>query len=160
MNKFQLAFIPDEEKQLVADDVMRQWRDGEPTLRGYFNTEDEQEVLAKVKKEVFGAAEGEVFLNDTYQVIRVIQGDAFHLSIKRIDREPCRDWRDFQTIKNELIGPECEAVELYPAESRLVDSANQYHLWGTTSTKHLPFGFKTRLVSENNVGKSQQRKFV
>jgi hypothetical protein len=35
------------------------------------------------------------------------------------------DWRDLQRIKNQLVGPECEAVELYPAESRKVDTANQ-----------------------------------
>jgi hypothetical protein len=53
-----------------------------------------------------------------------------HLSIKRRDKLPVHDWRDLQRIKTELLGPECEAVELYPAESRVVDTANQYHLWG------------------------------
>jgi len=51
-----------------------------------------------------------------------------HLSIKRLDKHPVRDWRHFQRIKNELIGEENEAVELYPAQSRLVDTTNQYHL--------------------------------
>ena len=53
-----------------------------------------------------------------------------HLSIRRIDRKPIRDWRDLQRIKNELVGPECEMVEIFPAESRLIDTANQFHLWG------------------------------
>jgi hypothetical protein len=52
-----------------------------------------------------------------------------HLSIKRNDQQTIHDWRDMQRIKNELVGPECEGVELYPAESRCVDTANQYHLW-------------------------------
>jgi len=52
-----------------------------------------------------------------------------HLSIRRNDRHWARDWRHFQRIKNELVGPECEGVELYPAESRLVDTSNQFHLW-------------------------------
>lgn len=52
-----------------------------------------------------------------------------HLSIKRQDREPVTDWRHKQEIKNMLVGPEFEAVELFPAESRVVDTANQYHLW-------------------------------
>ena len=52
-----------------------------------------------------------------------------HLSIRRIDRKACRDWRDFQAIKNQLCGPEREGIELYPAESRVVDTANQFHLW-------------------------------
>jgi len=65
-----------------------------------------------------------------------------HLSIKRIDRKPVHDWRDLQRIKNQLLGEECEAMELYPAESRLVDTANQYHLWGYDDPKlRAPFGF-------------------
>jgi hypothetical protein len=45
------------------------------------------------------------------------------------DGEPRHDWRDFQRIKNDLVGPEWEAVELYPAESRLMDPSNYYSLW-------------------------------
>lgn len=52
-----------------------------------------------------------------------------HLSIKRLDREPITDWRHKQEIKNMIVGPEFEGVELFPAESRCVDTANQYHLW-------------------------------
>lgn len=81
--------------------------------------------------------EGETqWMNDTYVVYRRILKsssgelpDAIHLSIRRQDRQPARDWRDFQRIKNQLAGPEWEAMEIYPAESRLVDGANQYHLW-------------------------------
>lgn len=52
-----------------------------------------------------------------------------HLSIKRNDRQPAIDWRDKLRIKNELCGPESEAVELYPSMNRVVDGANQFHLW-------------------------------
>jgi hypothetical protein len=52
-----------------------------------------------------------------------------HLSIKRNDREHVIDWRDKLRIKNELCGPESEAVELYPSMNRVVDGANQFHLW-------------------------------
>jgi len=82
------------------------------------------------------------------------------LSIKRNDREPCNDWRDFQAIKNQLVGPECEAVQLYPAESRLVDSSNQYWLWCVSDPAYrFPFGFTERLVNDGSVtvGKSKQR---
>lgn len=97
--------------------------------------------------------------NDRYTVImrgqRVGADAAFlagarvlHLSIKRNDRKPVHDWRDLQRIKNELVGPEAEAVELYPAESRLVDAANQYHLWVLVDGGWFPFGFdQGRLVS-------------
>lgn len=69
------------------------------------------------------------------------------LSIKRLDKLPVRDWRDLQRIKNEICGREREAVEIYPAESRLVDAANQFHLWVMPRGQQLPFGFTTRDVS-------------
>ncbi len=53
----------------------------------------------------------------------------FWLSIKRNDKMPIHDWRDLQEIKNMIIGPEYEAVELYPAEERVVDETNQFHLF-------------------------------
>lgn len=45
------------------------------------------------------------------------------------DGEARHDWRDFQRIKNDLVGAEWEAIELYPAESRLMDPSNYYMLW-------------------------------
>lgn len=78
----------------------------------------------------------EQWANDKYVVHkRVHKSDVpdvlpmIHLSIRRQDREPARDWRDLQRIKNQLAGPEYEGVEIYPAESRIVDMANQYHIW-------------------------------
>jgi hypothetical protein len=83
------------------------------------------------------------------------------LSIHRLDRAPCRDWRDFYQIKCELLGPECEAVELYPAAARLVDAANEYHLIGSSDpTWRFPFGFQERLVLETPGGKAKQRPFA
>lgn len=69
-------------------------------------------------------------------------GRFLHLSIKRNDRETVHDWRHLQRIKTEIAGPDAEGVELYPAESRVVDMANQYHLWVFTKAK-LEFGFGT-----------------
>ncbi len=83
-----------------------------------------------------------------------------HLSIKRNDRKPARDWRLFQKIKNEVCGPETEAVEIFPAESRLVDGANQYHLWVVPPGAQFPFGFQTRMLSESTMdGIVAQRPF-
>lgn len=118
----------------------------------------------KVQAELPPGLEGEVFLNSRYQVVKRMVGDGemgpvWHLSIKRIDREAMHDWRELQRIKNELVGPECEGVEIYPAESRLVDGSNQYHLWVFERFK-MPFGFGERLVSEASFdGKSKQRPF-
>lgn len=69
------------------------------------------------------------------------------LSIHRHDRQPIRDWRHLQRIKNELVGPSHEAIEIYPADDRLVDTANEYHLWCfEDETFRLPIGFTERLT--------------
>jgi hypothetical protein len=54
------------------------------------------------------------------------------LAIQRRDGEPIHDWRDLQAIKNQLVGPQYEAFELYPAEDRVVDTQNQFHLFVLT----------------------------
>lgn len=75
------------------------------------------------------AGADEVWGNNLYTV-HVRRGERMvHLSIHRHDRAAARDWRHFQRIKNEIVGPEYEAVEIYPNEARLVDTSNQYHLW-------------------------------
>lgn len=87
------------------------------------------------------------------------------LAIKRRDKNWIHDWREIQRIKNEILGPEWEGVELYPAESRLADSANQYWLWCLPPGAPFPFGFTDgRIVSEVSVrnpvgGMSRQRPF-
>jgi len=86
------------------------------------------------------------------------------LSIKRKDKEPCRDWRDFMSIKNQLVGEEHEAVELFPKQSRVVDTANQYHLWCfKDESGFFPFGFThgslNDVATNTSLGKSKQRQF-
>ena len=89
----------------------------------------------------------QIFANDVYMV-RVRKVSPFvQLNIARHDGQPCTNWRDFQWIKNELVGPECEGVELFPSESRLVDTSNEYHLWVIPDPNHrFPFGYARRLV--------------
>lgn len=68
------------------------------------------------------------------------------LSVRRQDRRRIRDWRELQRIKNALCGPEREAMEMYPAESRLVDTANQYYLFVLPEGSYWPFGMRSREV--------------
>ena len=97
----------------------------------------------------------EVYLNSRYQVnVRRFETPGFgcgrmvELSIKTLEKDARHDWRDFQAIKNALVGPECEAVELYPAESRLVDTANQFFVFAIPEPGvRFPFGFPGRLVA-------------
>src|SRR4051812_15134474 len=51
------------------------------------------------------------------------------------------DWRHLQRIKNDIAGPEREAIELYPAESRLMDTANEFWLWVAPEGWEVPWGF-------------------
>ena len=69
---------------------------------------------------------------------------AVHLSIRAHDRRCVHDWRDMQRIKNELCGPEADGIEIYPAESRLMDEANQFHLYVLHPLVELPWGQRIR----------------
>jgi len=65
-----------------------------------------------------------------------------HISISRVDRSNYIPWRHKQIIKNKLIGPTHEAAELYPSRDRVVDGANQFHLWVLANGKvRFPFGY-------------------
>jgi len=115
-----------------------------------------------------------IFVNSRYQVFAtpvpsMVEHGGWpamvHLSIKRHDREPIHDWRDLQRVKNEIVGPNHEAVELYPAESRVVDTSNQFHIWVLQrDDQSFPFGFMERRVAENSDSggggfKAKQRPF-
>ena len=96
-----------------------------------------------------------IYMNDRYQVnVEIVRApfgegtsDVAWLSIKRRDRAPVHDWRELQQIKNMIVGEAHEGFELYPAESRLVDTANQYHLWVFMDPGvRLPVGYRNREV--------------
>jgi hypothetical protein len=91
-----------------------------------------------------------IFENNLYHV-EIVYGQPFiHLDVHRIDRGPCKNWEHFQQIKNELVGPEHEAVELFPAESRLVNTSHEYHMWVHADPGYrFPFGFGARWVLDN-----------
>lgn len=104
-----------------------------------------------------------VLVNSRYTVlVRGIGNGMEHLSIKRNDKDWMHDWRELQRVKNEVVGPEREAVEIYPAESRLVDTSNQYHLWVLPEGATTGFGFQERALVEGHeggLGRSRQRDF-
>lgn len=135
MEPFQLAQLPDNAFNVTV--VMRRFN---------CDRETATHIVARSREQ-------RVYKNDLYQVnvadIPAKKGwpAMLELSIKRIDKEPIHDWRELQEIKNLIIGPESEAVELYPAESRKVDSANQYWLYALkTLGLRFPFGMEQRLV--------------
>lgn len=128
-------------------------------------------VAKRIFKEEFDC---EVYVNDIYQVnvqrneqadymVREpsMKGKMTYLSIKRLDKKSIHDWRHLQEIKNELCGEDCEAIEIYPVEKRLVDTANQYHLFVFPKGFAPAFGYMERLVDtterKGGINKAGQR---
>jgi hypothetical protein len=118
-----------------------------------------------VTKGIDADLRGEWFGNELYVVIRqdidTPDGwpDMVWLSVRRQDRGPVRDWRHMQAIKTQLVGAECEGVELYPAESRVVDTANQFHIWAFNEPgPKFPFGFGEGKRTDDSAGGTVQRK--
>ena len=164
-----------ENMELVAQDQLKLLDN--PATRGSFlkmlnlpeNEDLSRETILDAVRAIIrkDAEQCEIWRNDTYQVA-IYNRDKpphpnwprmIHLSIKRIDREAIRDWRELQEIKNRLIGRENEAVELFPAESRRVDMANQYHLFVLADPKmRFPFGFTEGFIADQLEGSiSKQR---
>lgn len=161
MTKFKPAYVSHEEIVGTAKAWFKLWQEGDENTINVVGKDvtDEAQAFCALVEYCKKTQEGSTFINDLYQVHRVeIDSAMVHLSIRRLDRSHIRDWRHNQQIKNELVGEECEAIELYPAESRLVDNANQYHIWCWSDPSfRLPIGWGSRMVSDSPVGKGQQR---
>lgn len=150
MNRFTPLQRDVRENQIYRDTLLAQ--PPEFFLTHFGMAPNLMEKLRFVERLIQTVAAPQVFVNDTYTV-RVRDASPFiQLDIARLDGQPCTSWREFQQIKNELVGPECEAVELFPAESRLVDTANQYHLWVNPNANfRFPFGYHKRVVLDEPV---------
>lgn len=85
----------------------------------------------------------QAFTNGKYAVmVRTIDtewGKVDHACIRNTGSTDI-PWREKQKIKNELFGKERVAIEVFPAESYLVDQANMYHIWILPAGFKLPFG--------------------
>ena len=163
MKPFKRAHMPQSETDALAaqlrgnPDKVRKWI-------GLPASATAEDVEHAIREAIAHSEAKEYWNNDKYQVA-IFDADVaedfpamWHLSIKRQDRMPVFGWRDIQTIKNEIIGPEHEAVQLFPAESRLVDGANQYHLYVLKDAAlRFPFGFPKRVVTDEALGKSRNR---
>ena len=127
---------------------------------------------ASLKKVFEVDAEAEVYVNDTYAVPKADATQAhmvhagedtgwpamWYLSIKRNDKEVIWDWRELQEIKNLICGEDNEGMQLFPAEERVVDTANQYHLFVIKEAGlFFPIGFAVRNVTDAPVANTKQR---
>jgi hypothetical protein len=121
----------------------------EPLTRRALDT-DAWLAIAAIAPLVDGAAPDEVWASGLYTCLvryartgEEVKGrdELLWLSIHRNDRKAVRDWRHFQAIKNDVAGPERTAIEMYPPESDVVDTSNEYHLFVLPAGVELPFGF-------------------
>lgn len=114
----------------------------------------ENEARRQILMHVDQEKNTECWMNGIYQINVYRNQDANHMvhteelkdkcgyiSIKRRDKRPLNSWQDVQTIKNRLFGIEREAIQIFPAESRMVNLANQYHLFVMPEDFIIPFGF-------------------
>jgi hypothetical protein len=117
-----------------------------PTVIGvtvYVNLpKGEQPTGHRLDRERWTNDEYIVFLDKSYpnhfEKVKV-----WELSILRHDGQLAHDWRDLQAIKTMLVGPEFEAMELYPAESRVIDVANETHLFVVVADDGKPVRIQT-----------------
>jgi hypothetical protein len=70
-------------------------------------------------------------------------GTLRHLKVRRHDGRSGIPWAMLQEIKDEMLGPEVMAVELYPPRNRVVNEANIRHLWEVPEDL-IPFGLSRR----------------
>lgn len=122
------------------------------------------EVISKL---IIDAEQAETWMNELY-VATVHEAQVWvgtwpamkQLSIRRVDRKVIHDWRHLQQVKSDIFGEEAEAVELYPSASRVVDTANSYHLWVITDPGEVfPFGWASGLrTNDNPAGISNQQR--
>jgi len=111
----------------------------------------------------------EIWVSDIYQVtvrrwpnelVFHSHGGLIQIGIHALDGTARHDWREFQGIKNQIAGDECEGFELYPAESRLLDPSNYYTLWCFPGVKRIKVGVdEPRRVWDANESLAPQRAF-
>lgn len=129
------------------------------------NEEEVRATLLSHKAEI--VLPDEVWANNLYTASVYYLGEEgrrgpLEISYHRHDREAIHDWRHGQWIKNDIAGPEREGLELYPRESRLMDAANEYHIFVLYEGVDIPFGSQKRAVREPGwavvpTGKARQR---
>lgn len=72
--------------------------------------------------------EDEAIRSECWVTLNHIDGFA-HVKIFTRDGDKVEDFSIFQKVKDLVLGEDAVAVQIYPAQSDLVDGSNTYHLW-------------------------------
>ena len=86
-----------------------------------------------------------------------IGGGWIWLSIKYTAKKATPSWRELQTIKNNIVGENRQAIEIYPSEDSIVDTLNHYHLWVMPKGQKFQLGYKNCLNGKEDEGLTRQR---
>ena len=70
-------------------------------------------------------------------------GPLRHLRVQRRDGRDGITWDTLQRIKDDVLGTDVVAVEIYPAQENLVNEINARHLW-EVPTELIDFGLGRR----------------
>jgi hypothetical protein len=152
-------FLKERERLIAA------WRAAHPEAANQPPSAGHRPLVFKDKNE--GRDPLEIWISDIYHVTLRRKPDhvfnkpegMIQLGINAIDGTARHDWREFQWIKNQLAGEECEAFELYPAESRLLDPSNYYSLFCFPGIKRIKVGLEERRVWDASEAWAPQRGF-
>jgi hypothetical protein len=94
--------------------------------------------------------------NNVYSVQFVAKntdwGVLTRLLIRRNDTSTNVSWKDKQRIKNELVGEDAIALEVFPPVEDLFDDANIYHLWIIPKEINLPILLGSNESARRQVG--------
>lgn len=82
------------------------------------------------------------WLNRTYSVQHIVHNGLEVLMVRRHDGKPDFPWPHLQRIKDQLVGPDREAVQVFPRADEVVDSANMAHIWIVPASERLPYTFE------------------
>ena len=88
------------------------------------------------------------------RMLRTKWGNVEHATITRksdgfkvtCDGSKGFSWSEKQQIKNEIFGENRVAVEVFPKQNKLVDTADVYHLWIFDKKFELPFGIHPKEI--------------
>jgi hypothetical protein len=138
-------------KDFVAarEKLVASWRAAHPEAAQETSHKHHVLDLAEPGRQPDDTEHPECWVSDIYQVVVRrwtkdsvfgTSGGMIQIGIHTNDGTARHDWREFQWIKNQIAGPECEAFELYPAESRLLDPSNYYTLWCFPALKRIKVG--------------------
>ena len=76
----------------------------------------------------WGAEVTTVYRNKVFAVLVRPIPAGLHLAVSSLSGiRP--SWHEMQRIKNDVLGPDATAVEVYPPASQVVDGADMFHIW-------------------------------